>query len=172
MKPSIRTHGSLSLIRVFGNQIERARQHASLLKDRIPKGVVPILAQRNQWMIRRGPGFARAPGVSQSAVWIYEKALIPWLTKQLPKEYLQITEALGEGSGVPAKSFLHSLLQPDGLLLLARMTTMKHLLKEFSPHTIGCSSAIVPGSWTKTGESYHSAIWITPSSELGKPIRL
>jgi len=36
------------------------------------------------------------------------------------------------------------------------MTTMKHLLKEFSPHTIGCSSAIVPGSWTKTGESYHS----------------
>jgi len=56
-------------------------------------------------MIRRGPGFARAPGVSQSAVWIYEKALIPWLTKQLPKEYLQITEALGEGSGVRQNHF-------------------------------------------------------------------
>jgi len=150
-------HQGVHFIQLKGSPTERAHQHGLLLKKQIAQGVVPIIAQRNQWMIKRGPGLVRFPAVHRPFILFYEKIFINWLKRHLPKKQIELLEALGESSGLSATPFYHGLFQPDGLLLLARFSTMKYLLKQYpNPRSFGCSSAIVPPSWATHGRLLHS----------------
>lgn len=140
-------------IRVKGTSTERARQHGALLKDEIRAGALAHLAKKNEWLIRRGPGAAQLPGLQGLVVWFYHRVLLPYLHRRNPEEIRSVMRAMSEAAGIPYSTMVQSLFQPDGLMLLCRMTIMKRTLGNL-PATgmLGCTSAVTLKEWTRDGK--------------------
>ncbi|HTL11174.1 MAG TPA: C45 family autoproteolytic acyltransferase/hydrolase, partial [Bdellovibrionota bacterium] len=157
MSQNRRDISGMHFIRVRGTAQERARQHAQLLRAEIEEGALKLLSKKNQWMIRRGPGLIRLKPVQNSAVWFYDNILLPWLARRTPAEELAVMDELARETGLPFRMFRSSLFQADGLMLLSRISTMKHLLKHLPNGGLpGCTSAVVTGQWTEGGRTYHA----------------
>ncbi|MCC7440449.1 MAG: hypothetical protein IT285_02380 [Bdellovibrionales bacterium] len=157
LQPARRDHSGIHFLRLPGAPAERARAHGMLLREEIRSGALNLLARKNQWMIRRGPGLVQLSPVQGSAVWIYERLLLPWLSRQTPQEQREVIQAIADECGLPMQVFQASLLQADGLMLLSRLSVMKHLLRHLPAGGLpGCTSAVLTGPWTKGGRTYHA----------------
>jgi tetratricopeptide (TPR) repeat protein len=148
-----RTLQGINFIRVRGNAVERARAHAALLKPEILNGALPALAKKNEWLIRRGPGFLiRHSWIQALVVGIYRKLLIPYLDLRVSQEERDAIRASAEEVGLSYETCREILFQPDGMMLLIRTILMRHVLPEWIPGGLpGCTSAVALKSWTKDG---------------------
>jgi hypothetical protein len=147
-----RTIKGVNFIRVKGTAAERARAHGRLLRDEIRAGALPVLAKKNEWLIRRGPGLVQLGPVQEAIVWFYKKVLIPFLDRQTTQEYRDVMRALSEETGLSYETCRESLFQPDGFMLLSRTSVMKYVLKDLPQGGLpACSSGIALKEWTADG---------------------
>ncbi len=149
----LRKFRGIHFIRVRGSTAERAKAHAVLLKEAIPRGPMPMLAKKNEWMIRRGPGPLQKPLAQALAVGFYKKILVPLIERRLDSEIREAILAIANELGVSYADVRECVIQADAMMLLARSSLMKHVLPEWIPGGVpGCSSAVAFPNWTKNGK--------------------
>jgi len=124
----LRTIRGVSFIRVRGNTTERARGHGSLLRDRVRNGAITALSKKNEWVIRRSPGATQWKPLQETVVWAYKNILLPHLARRNSVEGREVVRAMSEATGLPERMFLQSLFQADVMMLLCRLSVMKHTL--------------------------------------------
>ena len=147
----------LQMVRLRGTEVERARLHGRLLRDRIRVGAIPKLARKNEWLIRRGPGVLGSRWVHEPIVFLFRRLLMPYLGRALPAEMQQVLHAMAIESGLTYETFLQATLQAEGMMLLSRVSVMKHLLKLMPVKAMpACSSAVVLPELTKSGRLLHA----------------
>jgi hypothetical protein len=149
-----KTIDGVHFLRLRGSRTERARKHAFLLRPEMSRGALLELSKKNEWLIRRGPGIMQTALVSGSIVWLYRNILLKWLEQRAPSEQREVMKALAEESGLPYSKILEALYQPDGLMLLSRLSVMKYFLKEMpiSSGLPGCSSVVLGPSWSRENQ--------------------
>ena len=140
-------------IRVKGTLPERALQHGRLLRTQIKNGALPALARKNEWLIRRSPGpIGELPWLQSLIVRMYNRLLIPLVDHSSPREVQEMTRALAEGSGLPHEIVRGGLYQADGMMLLSRLSLMRHLMSDHPAVALpGCSSGVLLRERTREG---------------------
>ncbi len=139
----------INFLRLRGTEVERARAHGGILKDKISNGAIPFLAKKNELLIRRSPGIIQKQPAQGSIIWFYNKVLIPYLHRKNSKEAKEILQALAAETGISYDDYLKGLLQPDAFMLLCRTSVMKYLLGDLPAHALpACTSAVTLGNWT------------------------
>jgi len=143
----------INFLYLKGDSLTRARTHARLMRDEIRTGVPVSLAKKNEWIIRRGlPFLPPNSPLHEVVIWLYRKGLIGMLDRWKKHEYQRVIDIFAEETGLPRETFRESLFHADALMLLARTSVMKHLLKELPASGMpGCSSAVTLANWTKSG---------------------
>ena len=143
MKPNsssdYRTARGIHFIRVRGSLAERAQAHAALLKKHIPHGPMPVLAKKNEWLIRKGPGILQNPWVQDAVVAFYHKILMRLMDRRIEPEARDAISNIANETGMTYEEIRECFLQPDAMMLLARSSMMKHVLPEWIPGSLpGC----------------------------------
>ncbi len=156
MKPNsssdYRTARGIHFIRVRGSLAERAQAHAALLKKHIPHGPMPVLAKKNEWLIRKGPGILQNPWVQDAVVAFYHKILMRLMDRRIEPEARDAISNIANETGMTYEEIRECFLQPDAMMLLARSSMMKHVLPEWIPGSLpGCTSAVAFRNWTHDG---------------------
>ena len=148
-----RTIQGVHFLRLRGTLPERARLHGMLLADEIKRGALPALARKNEWLIRRSPGLiGEVEWLQEIIVRLYERLLIPLVDRSSRPEVQAMTRALAEGCGLPHSLIRGGLYQADGMMLLSRLSMMRHLMQDYPVAALpGCSSGVVLGSRTREG---------------------
>jgi hypothetical protein len=147
-----RTLRGIHFIRVRGNLAERARAHAQLLKEHIPQGPLPVLAKKNEGLIRKGPGLLQNPWVQNAVVAFYHQILMRLIDRRIDSEARDAMKGLADEIGMTYEEIRECFIQPDSMMLLARSSMMKHVLPEWIPGSLpGCTSAVAFPDWTQDG---------------------
>ncbi|OFZ22872.1 MAG: hypothetical protein A2X94_17610 [Bdellovibrionales bacterium GWB1_55_8] len=85
-------------------------------------------------------------------VWFYKNVLMPFLLNSHHNDSTRL-RAIADATGLPYKLCLESMLQPDALMLISRLSVMKHFLRELPSSGLpGCTSAVALKQWTKGGK--------------------
>ncbi len=148
----LRTIGNIHFLKLVGTYEERAQAHASLLIHEIKNGAIPVLAKKNEWLIRRAGGLLQWGPLQESVVFFYHHVLLPFIQKSLRQEDHGMMQIMAKYSGLDLKTFQRAMFQADGLMLLSRTSMMKYLIKDFALGQVpACSSVAVSGDWTKDG---------------------
>ncbi len=149
-KSNFRTVRGIHFIRVRGDTVERARAHAALLRDQVPTGPLPILAKKNEWLIRTGPGPLKNRWIQDLAVTFYKKILVQLIDRRLDSEARNTILAMASELGLTYEEMRECVIQADAMMLLARSSMMKHVLPEWIPGALpGCTSAVAFPDWTQ-----------------------
>ena len=147
-----KTVRGIHFLKLKGTEVERARAHGRLLKQEILDGALPILAKKNESLIRKGPGLVQKQIVQDTIVWFYKKVLVPTLDRGSSMDDRSLVLAVSEATGLTYEQCRESLFQPDGLMLLSRISIMKHLLRQLPGGGLpGCTSAVTMKSWNASG---------------------
>ncbi len=147
-----RTVRGVHFIRVEGDATSRGRQHATLLKDLIPHGAIPALAKKNEWIIKRSPGFTQLTPVQKATIWFLNKVLLQRLDRNNTEQVREMMRQMSQASGVSYETYLASLFQADVFMLLCRLSVMRYTLGQLPPGALpGCTSAVTLRDWTKSG---------------------
>lgn len=153
------TIGGVHFLQLRGSAIERARQHAGLLKNEIRGGVLPALARHNVNVIRRGHGGKLLKLAREAVVAGYRYGLLPRLSAAIPREWRQLATVFAKEAGISRADFYHCICQPDALLILAKLGTAGgplRLAAGSAGGAPGCSSAIVNSKLTNHGGMFHA----------------
>ena len=67
------TIDGVHFLKLRGTSRERAQAHAQLLKAEIFEGVLPYLATKNEWLIRRAPGILQNKTLQNLVAGFYNK---------------------------------------------------------------------------------------------------
>jgi hypothetical protein len=135
-------------IRVRGSAAERAKAHASLLREEARKGALPYLARKNEGLIRKAPGALRWKPLQDAVVRAYYDGLLRVLARNTEPEMRSIVTLLSQETGLKEWEVRSALFQADGLMLLSRLSMMRSLLKDLPGGGLpGCSSAITLSGW-------------------------
>ncbi len=147
-----RTIRGVHFLKLQGTEVERAKSYGELLKNEIPHGPLSALAKKNEWLIRRSPGVLQWKPLQDSVVQLYKKVFAPLIASRFTKEESDVAQAFANACGIPLEVCQESALQPDTLMLLCRLSLVKHLIPEWSLRELpGCSSAVVPPALTQSG---------------------
>ena len=149
----MRKVAGVNFLLLQGDAVARARQHGRYLKNEIWDGVPMVLEKKNEWIIRRGLNFLHPRSIfMEIPLWIYRNILISLFDRGHEPRYRWINRALSEETGIPISVFRESIFHADALMLLARTSVMKHLVREWPSIGLpGCTSAAVLGGWTQSG---------------------
>ncbi|MEK7689622.1 MAG: C45 family peptidase, partial [Bdellovibrionota bacterium] len=149
----MRKVAGVNFLLLQGDAVSRARQHGRYLKNEIWDGVPMVLEKKNEWIIRRGLNFLHPRSIfMEIPLWIYRNILISLFDRGHEPRYRWINRALSEETGIPISVFRESIFHADALMLLARTSVMKHLVREWPSIGLpGCTSAAVLGGWTQSG---------------------
>lgn len=148
-----RHFNNIHFLRLRGNYEERAKTHARFLRTEIKEGALPFLAKKNEWLIRRAPGFFSNTWMQNLAVAFYHKYLVARMRKSLREKDLGLLKIMAEESGLAQVVVDRAMFQADGLMALSRLSIMDHYFHEL-PHRYrpGCSSAVVDSRWSENGD--------------------
>ncbi|MBI2666711.1 hypothetical protein HYX13_03810 [Candidatus Woesearchaeota archaeon] len=134
------TIDGVHFLRLQGTARERAQAHATLLKEEIQEGVLPYLATKNEWLIRRAPGILQNKQLQEIVVGFYNKLFLPFAYRALPEGQKRVMEDFAEYAGLPFEVIRSGVLQAEGLMFLSRLSVMQHLAER---ERLGCTSAVV-----------------------------
>ncbi|MGK5089813.1 C45 family peptidase [Bdellovibrionota bacterium FG-2] len=143
---------SVHFIRLKGDQVTRARAHGRLLQEEISQGPLAFLGCKNESIIRHATGPTQFKPLQNAVVKLYKRVFLPILSRQFTLEEKNVLKGFAESAGISEAVCRESILQPDVLMLLCRTSLVRHLIPEWPTGGIpGCTSAIAPASWTRSG---------------------
>src|SRR3989338_4309499 len=134
------TIDGVHFLKLRGTSRERAQAHAQLLKTEISDGVLPYLATKNEWLIRRAPGILQNTTLQNLVAGFYNKIFLPFAYRALPEGQKKVMEDFAEYSGLPFATIRSAVLQAEGLMFLSRFSVMQYLAER---ERLGCTSAVV-----------------------------
>lgn len=144
----------IHFIRVKGNLTERMLGHIHLLKNEVRNGALQALSQKNEGLIRKGPGLLRSVLIQDLVVSLYKKILMPYLGSRLESKVREAIRISAKEAGLSFEDCRESLFQADAMMILARTSIMQYLLPEWIAQDglPGCTSAVVLNDWTQNGK--------------------
>lgn len=127
--------------------------HGTLLKQEIQNGPIRALAHKNETLIRRGPGWLEARALQESIIWMYRNVLLRGLERRVHAVQLAEIKALSEAAEIPVDWCRESLFQPDAMMLLSRLSVLKHVLGDLPMGAAlpGCTSGVALPEITRSG---------------------
>lgn len=142
-----RTVEGIHFLKVRGSLADRFRAHGKLLAEEIQQGPFPVLAKRNETLIRNTPSL---PKIFQDlAVFSHDKILVNFLMSNLTAEEKDALHAFSESCGIPHSACQQALFQPETMMMLSRLSAMQSFLPGNLP---GCTSCVALKNRTKSGE--------------------
>jgi len=142
-------------LKLEGDYITRGRLHASILKQQIQKGAIPALAKKNEWLLRRAGGPLDFKPLQNLALSLYHNVLVKKMEKSLNPRDRKLLHAMAEAAEIGHETLVRAMFQPDGLMLMSRLTLMRYLFKDLPARELpGCSSAAVMKNWTADQKLY------------------
>ncbi len=134
-----RTIDGVHFLRLQGTSRERAQAHAQLLRNEIQQGVLPYLATKNEWLIRRAPGILQYKPLQELVVGFYNNIFLPFAYRALPEGQKRVMEDFAAYAGLPFEVIRSGVLQAEGLMFLSRLSVMQYLAER---ERLGCTSAV------------------------------
>ena len=142
---------NINLIHLKGTQEEMAAQHGHLLKNEIKQSALFKLSTKNQFMITQGGGLLKFKIIQNLIVYFYNNILINIMALSLPNTEKRKLKALSKSANISYQTVLRAFFQADALMILAKLTIMKHSFINFPLMNLpGCSSTVVSSKNTKS----------------------
>jgi len=143
----------IHFVKVRGTAYERSRMHGELLKTEIHSGALPFLSRKNESLIRSAPGVFQVKPFQNLVVEAYHRLLIRVLDLSSTPEARDAIKGICDGAGLPYEMGLRGAFQTEGLMLLSRVSVMKHILGQLAHRggISGCSSAVALSEKTQLG---------------------
>ncbi|MBY0472531.1 hypothetical protein K2X30_15305 [bacterium] len=143
-------------LRLRGSFLERVKAHGELLSQEILDGPIPVLAEKNQWLIRRAPGLIRKNKLLQEfLVKAYENGLMRRLEMKMDPQIRSILKTMSESTGLSYKTCRDAYFQPEALMLLARIFLGSVFFRNLASQGLmglpGCTSGVALKETTGSG---------------------